>query len=75
MLKWLDTHFDQMALTIVVWLCSLPLIALVVLPLFGLPVAVVAALVLFLAMLVVCWSVCTWKTAKVGNLSLVLDQK
>lgn len=64
MFKWLDTHFDQMALTIVVWLCSLPLIVLVVLPLFSLQVAVVAALVLFFVMLAVCWGICTWKTVK-----------
>jgi uncharacterized membrane protein (DUF4010 family) len=47
-----------------VWLCSLPLIVLVVLPLFSLQVAVVAALVLFFVMLAVCWGICTWKTVK-----------
>jgi len=61
MFKWLDTHFDQMALTIVLWLCSLPLIVLIVLPLLGLQVAVVAALALFFVMLAVCWGICGWK--------------
>ncbi len=65
MFKWLDTHFDQMALTIVVWLCSLPVIVLIVLPLFGLQVAVVAALVLFFVMLAVCWGICGWRAFKV----------
>jgi hypothetical protein len=32
MLKWLGFHFDEMALALVVWLCSLPLVALVVIP-------------------------------------------
>jgi hypothetical protein len=31
----LSAFFDTMALMIVLWLCSLPLIALVILPLFG----------------------------------------
>jgi len=66
MFKWLDTHFDQMALTIVLWLCSLPLIVLTVLPLFGLEAAAISALVLFFIVLAVCWSICSWKIFK-GN--------
>ena len=64
MLRWLDTHFDQMALTIIVWLCSLPLIVLIVLPLFGLEAAAVAALALLIIALVMCWSICAWKVFK-----------
>ncbi|HKZ86643.1 MAG TPA: hypothetical protein VJ793_23675 [Anaerolineae bacterium] len=64
MFRWLDTHFDQMALTIVVWLCSLPLIVLIVLPLFGLEAAAVAALALLIIALVMCWSICAWKVFK-----------
>ncbi len=67
MLRWLDTHFDQMALTIVVWLCSLPLIALVVLPLFGVEVAAVAALALLLISMAICWGICAWKAIKVEH--------
>ncbi|HLF28974.1 MAG TPA: hypothetical protein VJG32_21820 [Anaerolineae bacterium] len=64
MSKWLDTHFDRMALSLLVWLCSLPLVVLVVVPLFGLTAAAVTALVLFLVALVVCWSICSWKVIK-----------
>ena len=67
MFKWLDTHFDQMALTIVLWLCSLPLIALIVLPLFGLEVAAVAALTMLIIALAMCWGVCAWKVFKSGR--------
>ena len=61
MLKWLDAHFDRMALSLLVWVCSPPLVLLIIVPLFGLTVAAVVALVLFLVALVVCWSICTWK--------------
>ena len=64
MLKWLDAHFDRMALSLLVWLCSLPLVLLIAVPLFGLTVAAVVALALFLVALVVCWSICTWKAVK-----------
>ncbi|HKZ82948.1 MAG TPA: hypothetical protein VJ793_04750 [Anaerolineae bacterium] len=64
MLRWLDTHFDQMALTIIVWLCSLPLIVLIVLPLLGLEVAAVAALTMLIIALAMCWGICAWKVFK-----------
>ncbi len=64
MRSWLDTHFDRMALSLLVWLCSLPLVLLIIVPLFDLTVAAVVALVLFLVALVVCWSICTWKVVK-----------
>jgi uncharacterized membrane protein (DUF4010 family) len=43
-----------------VWLCTLPLVALLIVPFFGLKVAGSVALVLFLLMLVVCWYLCRW---------------
>ena len=61
MLKRLGFHFDEMALALVVWLCSLPLVALVVIPLFGLKVAGVVALALFFVVMAVCWGICGWK--------------
>jgi len=54
-------HSDEMLLAFAVWLCSLPLVAIVILPLFGLKVAAIAALVLFLILLAVCWGVCGWQ--------------
>ena len=64
MLKRLGFHFDEMALALVVWLCSLPLVALVVIPLFGLKVAGVVALALFFVAMAICWGICGWKVFK-----------
>ena len=64
MLKWLSFHFDEMALALVMWLCSLPLVALVVIPLFGLKVAGIVALALFFFAMALCWGICGWKVFK-----------
>ena len=64
MLRRLGFHSDEMALALVLWLCSLPLVALVVIPLFGLKVAGVAALALFFVAMAVCWGICGWKVFK-----------
>ena len=64
MLKRLGFHFDEMALALVVWLCSLPLVALVVIPLFGLKVAGIVALALFFFAMALCWGICGWKVFK-----------
>ncbi len=61
MFRRLGFHSDEMALALVVWLCSLPLVALVVIPLFGLKVAGAVALALFFVALAVCWGICGWK--------------
>ncbi len=56
-------HVDagDMALALILWLCSLPLVALLVVPFFG-PKggAIVAAALLFVA-LAICWGACGWK--------------
>jgi len=64
MFRRLGFHFDEMVLALVVWLCSLPLVAFVVIPLFGLKVAGVVAVALFFIALVVCWGSCGWKALK-----------
>lgn len=51
---------DTMALMVVLWLCSLPLIGFIILPLFGRPVAIATALTLLPLLLVVCWGICGW---------------
>lgn len=61
MFKRLGSHSDSMLLALVVWLCSLPLILLIVAPLLGLKAAGLAALALFVAVLAICWGVCSWK--------------
>lgn len=49
---------ETMALTLVIWLCSLLLVGLVVLPLFGSRVALVTAGGLLVALLALCWGIC-----------------
>lgn len=53
-----------MALSLIVWLCSLVLVGLIVLPLFGAPVAWAAALALLVLSLALCWGICTYHVAK-----------
>lgn len=50
-----------MALTIVLWLCSLILVGLVVAPLFGPGVAWIVAIGLLVVFLALCWGVCTYR--------------
>lgn len=64
MFRWLDLHSDTMALTLVLWLCSLPLVALLVIPFFGLKAAAVVAGVLFFVAMSICWGICGWKVVK-----------
>jgi hypothetical protein len=54
-------HFDDMALAITIWMCTLPLVGLLVIPFFGLKVGLVAAAALFIAAMVICWGICGWK--------------
>ncbi len=60
----LGLHSDEMLLAFAVWLCSLPLVALIVIPLFGLKVAAIVMLALFLAAMAICWGACGWKAYK-----------
>jgi uncharacterized membrane protein (DUF4010 family) len=55
---------EDMALALVLWLCSLPLVGLVVIPFFGLKVAAFVAVVLFFVAMAVCWGICGWKVAR-----------
>jgi hypothetical protein len=61
MLKRFAGHFDDMALAIVIWMCTLPLVGLLVIPFFELKVSLVVAAVLFIAVMVICWGICSWK--------------
>ena len=55
---------EDMALTLILWLCSLPLVGFVVVSFFGLKVAVVVAVVLFFAAMAICWGLCGWRLVK-----------
>jgi hypothetical protein len=61
MLRRFASHFDDMALAITIWMCTLPLVGLLVIPFFGLKVGLVAAAALFIAAMVICWGICGWK--------------
>ena len=64
MVKRRGFYSDEMILALFLWLCSLPLVGLVVIPLFGLKVAEVVALALFFVALAICWGACGWRVFK-----------
>ena len=61
MLRRFASHFDDMALAIIIWMCTLPLVGLLVVPFFGLKVGLFVAAALFIAAMVICWGICGWK--------------
>jgi hypothetical protein len=54
----LSKYSETMALAFMVWLCSLPLIALFILPFFGWQTAVALALMMLVVLLMICWALC-----------------
>lgn len=47
-----------LVLALLVWLCALPLVGVVILPTFGIQVAVIVAAGLLVLMLLICWALC-----------------
>ena len=66
MLHKLTFDTGDMALALVLWLCSLPLVALLVVPFLGLKVGAIVAVVLFFIVMAICWGICGWKIYKNG---------
>jgi len=64
MLRRFANHFDDMALAIVIWMCTLPLVGLLIFPFFGLKISLLIAAALLIAVLVLCWGICSWKIYK-----------
>ena len=64
MFRKFSLHSEDMALALVLWLCTLPLVGLLIVPFFGLKVGAIVAVALFIAAMVVCWGICGWKTFK-----------
>ncbi len=58
---------ETMALTLMVWLCSLVLVGLIVLPLFGLRVAGLVAVGLLAVLLVICCGICVYRLPNTKN--------
>ncbi|MEK7326795.1 MAG: hypothetical protein AAB217_16245 [Chloroflexota bacterium] len=63
MLKRLGFHSDEMLLAFAIWLCALPLVGLILIPLFGFQVAGLTALMLLFIFVAICWGGCGWKIA------------
>ena len=61
MLRRLSFRFENMVLALVLWLCLLPLVGLLFVPLFGFQAAALVAVALFLVALTICWGICSWK--------------
>ncbi len=73
-IKRLLPGIDTMGLTLTMWLCTLPLIAFVIAPLFGRQVAISVAIGLLILMLAVCWLSCIPKVVKAYRVKrLLLD--
>jgi hypothetical protein len=51
-------YSDEMLLALALWLCSLPLVAIFVLPWLGLKAAAGLAAALFVVALLACWGAC-----------------
>lgn len=60
-------HASWMTTGLLLWLCTLPLIGLLVLPWFGTRVALLAAVALLLAAVAACYGICAWKVVRPGK--------
>ena len=61
MLGKFKSGLDDMAVAIVIWLCTLPLVGLLVIPFFGLKIGLIVAVALFIVAMIICWGICGWK--------------
>ena len=52
---------EEMAQAVILWLCSLPAVALVIIPVLGVQAGIVAALSLLVGAMAICWGRCGWK--------------
>jgi hypothetical protein len=59
-----SVHSDEMALAVVLWFCSLPLVGMLTLPALGLSGFTLLALILLSLAMVFCWGVCRWNSIK-----------
>jgi len=49
------------------WLCALPLVGILILPFFGVQVALAVAAGLFIVMLAACYAICAWPKHLLGG--------
>jgi len=64
MFQRIASHYDEMALAITLWMCTLPLISLFVLTFFGQKVSLLIAAGSLISILAICWGICSWKILK-----------
>lgn len=60
MLKRLGLEMNDMAVALLIWLCTLPLIGILIVPFFGWQAGLAAAAALFILAMVLCWGICSW---------------
>jgi len=72
-IKRLLPGIDTMGLTLTMWICTLPLIAFVIGPLFGRQAAISVAIGLLIIMLAVCWLSCVSKVVQAYKEKRVLS--
>ncbi len=63
-IKKLHIDIGDMALALTVWLCTLPVIGFVAIPLFGMRSAAAIALAAFFMLMVICWGICGTQSLK-----------
>ncbi len=61
MLRKLGRYSDDMAVALTLWMCSLPLVGILIVPFFGWKAGLAAAAALLIGAMVVCWGICGWK--------------
>ncbi len=57
-------HSSWMLTSLLLWLCTLPIVGLLVLPWLGTRVAIIVAAGLLVASLSACYGICTWQVVK-----------
>lgn len=60
----ISSHFDGMILAIAVWICTVPVVGLLVIPFFGWKVGLSIVVVLSIIVAIICWGICSWKIYK-----------
>lgn len=67
MFKTSNFYSEDMALALILWLCTLALVGLLVVPFFGMKAGLTIAILLLVGILLLCWGVCGWKIIKKDN--------
>ena len=57
-------HDVWMLTSLLLWLCTLPIVGLLILPWLGARVAIIVAAVLLVASVTACYAICTWHVVK-----------